>query len=186
MTIVAQARALTGETQAEFAARVGTSRTRLSAYENGRTLPELDTLERIASAADAELALVPRGTDRVRRQFAALSDAIAGHDPPWALRLVAELVGWVRDDVVSVRCLEQDPGLSGDRRWDALVGGVAEMVSSERGVPVPGWASGPGRIVDGAWFFSSLESLRPHILVSTPPALAARGVLISAEAFTSV
>jgi transcriptional regulator with XRE-family HTH domain len=186
MTFVARARALTGQTQAQFAARVGTSRTRLSAYENGHTLPELDTLERIAFAADAELCLAPRGTERVRRQFIEIYDAIGRDDAPWALRLVAELIGWVRDGVVSVHCLQRDPALCGDRRWDALVGGVAEMLCTEFDETVPGWASGPGRVVDGVWFFSSLQSLRPHILISAPAALAARGVLVSAESLASV
>jgi transcriptional regulator with XRE-family HTH domain len=60
--LVKDIRDRTGLSQAEFAARAGTSRTRLSAYETGRTFPELDTLERIAAAADAELAIVARGT----------------------------------------------------------------------------------------------------------------------------
>ena len=186
MTFVARARSLTGQTQAEFAAHIGTSRTRLSAYENGRTSPELGTLERIAGAADAELSLAPRGTERTRRQFIEVYDAVDRGDAQWAIRLVAELIAWVRNGVVSVHCLERDPGLCGDRRWDALVGGVAEMLCVEFGASVPGWASGPGRVVDGVWFFSSLRSLRPHILISTPAALAARGVLVSAESLASV
>ncbi len=177
---------MAGESQAVFAERVGTSRTRLSAYENGRTFPELDTLERIARAADAELALVPRGTARVSAQFLRIHAAVNDGDQAWALRLLAELIDWVRTGVVAVRCLADDPGLCGDRPWDALIGGAVEMLCTEASVSVPAWASGPGRVVDGIWFYSSLRSLWPHIVVSTPAALAARGVFVSADSLTSV
>jgi transcriptional regulator with XRE-family HTH domain len=177
---------MTGQSQAAFAERVGTSRTRLSAYENGHTFPELDTLERIARAADAELALVPRGTERVLTQFAAIRQAVDTGEHAWALRLLTELVSWVRDGIVAVECLRSDPGLCGDRRWDALIGGVVEMLCAEAESRVPAWASGPGRSVDGVWFYSELRSLWPYIVVATPAALAARGVFISSESLTSV
>jgi transcriptional regulator with XRE-family HTH domain len=42
-------------TQAELAARVGTSQPTLSAYERGRKVPSLDTLGRLAAATGFEL-----------------------------------------------------------------------------------------------------------------------------------
>jgi hypothetical protein len=158
----------------------------MSAYENEHTFPELDTLQRIAAAADAELALAPRGSERVRQQYGRLAAAIDECDQAWALRLVAELVDWVRSGVVAVSSLEQDPGSTGDRRWDALVGGVVEMLATEADESVPAWASGPGRVLDEIWFYTTLTSLRPHVFVNTPAALAARGVYVSADSFVSV
>jgi transcriptional regulator with XRE-family HTH domain len=186
MSLVADARARTGLSQAAFAERVGTSRTRMSAYENGRTFPELDTLERIADAADAELALAPRGSDRVRKQFEQIASAVNDGDRSWALRLVAELVDWVRTGVVAVSCLQRDPGSTGSRHWDALVGGVVEMLATAAGMAVPAWASGPGRVLDEVWFYTTLASLKPHVFVTTPAALAARGVYLSADSLVSV
>jgi hypothetical protein len=158
----------------------------MSAYENERTFPELDTLERIVRAADAELALAARGTSRCTAQFALLRDAVQANDRSWALRLVAELVSWIRTDVVSIECVKQDPGTLGDDRWDALVAGVTEMLCSEAGASVPAWASSPGRVLDEMWFYSDFSSLRAHIFVTTPAALAARGVYLSADSLTSV
>jgi transcriptional regulator with XRE-family HTH domain len=185
MALVADARAMSGLSQASFADRVGTSRTRLSAYENGHTSPELDTLERIARAARSELALVPEGTERVRTQYGRIHGAIHSGDRAWTLRLIAELVAWVRTEGVEARCLQQDPGLSGDRRWDALIGGVVEMLCAEVDLSVPAWASGPGRFLDELWFYSSLRSLWPYIFVTTPAALASRGVFLSADSLAS-
>lgn len=186
MSFAAEIRARTGLTQAEFARRAGTSRTRLSAYENGRTSPELHTVERMAAAARAELALAPSGTRRVHHQMHAVADAVHHADTSTAVRLIAELIAWVRDGVVDLHALDQEPPTTGSRRWDALVAGVAELLATEAGQPVPGWTSSPGRILDHPWFVSSLRSLWPEILRSTPAAMSARGVLISAASLSSV
>ncbi|WP_436699134.1 helix-turn-helix transcriptional regulator [Nocardioides sp. BYT-33-1] len=58
-TLFETARRAAGLTQAALAARSGTSRPTLSAYENGRKSPSLDTAERILAAAGFELAAVP-------------------------------------------------------------------------------------------------------------------------------
>lgn len=103
MTLVSDARKRSGLSQAAFAAKAGTSRTRLSAYENGRTSPELDTLERIPLAATGELVPVPEGSARARIPFDRAHDAVRVGDATWALRLVAELIAWVRSGVVNVQ-----------------------------------------------------------------------------------
>ncbi|MGH9133030.1 MAG: helix-turn-helix transcriptional regulator [Ilumatobacteraceae bacterium] len=186
MTLVAEIRARAGLTQAELAARAGTSRTRVSAYENAHTAPELDTLTRLATVARAELVLAPWGTRRVKAQIDDIGASVADGRTSDAVRLVAELVAWVRDGVVELDALAQEPASVGDRRWDALLAGVAEMLFSEARRAVPGWASSPARILDQPWFVSRLRSLWPEILVTTPAALAARGVHISARSLESV
>jgi transcriptional regulator with XRE-family HTH domain len=186
MSFVAEIRARAGLSQAELAERAATSRTRLSAYENSRTAPELDTLERLADAADLELALAPRGTRRVNAQIDAIRSAAADGRTADGVRLIAELMAWARDGVVELEVLQHEPAGTGDRRWGAFMAGVAEILFAEQGRPVPGWASSPARILDHPWFVSSLRSLWPEILVTTPAALAARGVLISARSLESV
>lgn len=81
---------------------------------------------------------------------------------------------------------QRDPGFVGDRRWDALIGGVAELLAAELDIPIPSWASGPGRFLDQVWFYTSLRSLWPYVLVTTPAALASRGVMLSADSLASV
>jgi transcriptional regulator with XRE-family HTH domain len=185
-SLIARARARTGLTQAAFAEASATSRTRLSAYERGHTSPELDTLERIVAAASLELMLVPRGTARFHDQISALRNATVDDDRAWALRLVAELVAWVRSDVIDVEALASDPGSVGDRPWDALVGGVVEMPCQERAMVVPAWTSAPSRFCNDIWFVSPLRRLWPTIFQSTPASLAARGVFLSAESLTGL
>lgn len=57
--LLAQARRISGLTQAEVARLAGTSRATLSAYEHGRRSPTLQTLERILDVMERELAIVP-------------------------------------------------------------------------------------------------------------------------------
>jgi transcriptional regulator with XRE-family HTH domain len=51
MQLVRRIREAAGMTQSELAADAGTSRTTISAYENGRKSPTVDTLQRLAAVA---------------------------------------------------------------------------------------------------------------------------------------
>ncbi len=178
-------RAQAGLSQGELATRAGTSRTRLSAYEHGHTEPGLGALERIAAGAGLELAVVPAGTARVRGRVGAIAEVVRD-DATYALRLVAELVDWLRRGIVPIAALDADPGSIGDERWDALIGGIAEMMAHELDHPVPTWASAPSRRLAEWWFIGRYQSTRPFALLTTPPALAARGVFVSAASLGSV
>ena len=169
-----------------MAARAGTSRTRLSAYEHGRTDPGLVTLQRIAAAAGLEIAAVPSGTARVRDRIVEIGRAVAVSGRSPAVRLVAELVAWVRDGVVSVDVMTTDPGTTGSPEWDAVVAGVVEMLAHELGTRVPSWTAAPSRRLEDPWFVTSLRSLWPEVLADTPAPLAARNVFLSASSLRSV
>lgn len=186
MGLVSDIRRRARLTQAELARRAGTSRTRLSAYEHEHTDPGLDTVDRLAAAASLELGLAALGTARVAAQVASIADDVRAGDEPMALRRVAELVSWFRTQAIGIGAIDSDPGSTGDRRWDALVGGVAEMLAREFDVAVPGWASAPSRRLDSIWFVGRARSTRSFALLEAPPALAARGVLLTAASLSSV
>lgn len=78
------ARGRAGLTQARLAALAGTSQATLSAYENGRKQPSVDTLDRLLAAAGARLEVAPRraavivpGRERLERAGRELVDVIA-------------------------------------------------------------------------------------------------------------
>src|ERR1700748_2698851 len=68
--LLEQVRASSGLSQEELAARAGTSRPTLSAYEHGRKSPTLATVERLLDSAGVELEAVPQGsfTERPMRR----------------------------------------------------------------------------------------------------------------------
>src|SRR5205823_11072602 len=59
-TTLTAARHRAGLTQAELAARSGTSQATVSAYESGRKTPSVATLQRLLAATGAQLSVEPR------------------------------------------------------------------------------------------------------------------------------
>lgn len=62
--LLEEARRKAGLTQEQLAQRACTSRTTVSAYENGRKMPTLDTAERLLTASGFEFDIRPRVTFR--------------------------------------------------------------------------------------------------------------------------
>jgi transcriptional regulator with XRE-family HTH domain len=91
-SLLAAVRDQAGLSQTELAARAGTSRPTLSAYEHGRISPTLDTFERILAAAGYRLETVPviawREVDIGRGRTAAIPDRLPDLPPSGALRRV--------------------------------------------------------------------------------------------------
>ena len=70
---IRRAREEAGLTQAELAERAGTSQAALSAYENGRKQPSVETLSRILAAAGAGLR-IESPLERRARTFSRVLD----------------------------------------------------------------------------------------------------------------
>src|SRR6266567_3660554 len=91
--LLERARASAGLTQDELARRAGTSRTTLSAYENGRKSPTVATFARLLSEAGYELAAQPQvmftRQPVVRGRWAWVPDHLPRRDIAHALSQVA-------------------------------------------------------------------------------------------------
>jgi len=179
------ARSRLGLSQLAVARLVGTSQPNLSAYERGRLLPghisrgRLEALCALApdsAYARSELSTLASLSVSIRTEL-----RTAGDDPTWPVRLTAQAI----EDSRSLRAdadLEvflAAPGTTGDERWDALLAGVAEMVATERGLPVPAWAL--RRALAGVWFVNPNRAWAAAGFVGAPPALKSRGVLLNAS-----
>ena len=73
---IREARTQARLTQADLAARAGTSQAALSAYENGRKQPSLETFGRILEAAGARISVEMR-LERQARRFSRVLDLAA-------------------------------------------------------------------------------------------------------------
>jgi uncharacterized protein len=73
---IREAREQAGLSQAALAARAGTSQATLSAYENGRKQPSVETLSRVLEAAGAQLR-VDTALERRARTFSRVLDLAA-------------------------------------------------------------------------------------------------------------
>jgi hypothetical protein len=75
--------------------------------------------------------------------------------------------------------IEQEPGLTGDNRLDALVGAIAEYLAKQRRLGrVPHWVSDPARRLDGPWFTtaSPSDSMREYLTFASPAEFASRNI----------
>jgi transcriptional regulator with XRE-family HTH domain len=202
------ARDAAGLTQAELAARASTAQPAVAAYESGVRTPTIATLTRLLDACEHDLQV--RAAARVRRgaaSLAALAPQIAEdlhdgreHD---ALRL---LFGFADDFRGSSRAgrrllIGEEPPLTGDRRFDAALAGVAELFAAKdlyppavgdsgsmgqmraRPIAAPEWVDGPQRFVEPWWFVTSRPAFHAYTLAHTPAALARHGVFLAREVF---
>lgn len=90
--LVREARARAGLTQAELAARAGTSQSAVARYELAEVLPSLETLDRLIRACDLELRFVlePLRRDEQAERRLAMSVDARLRDNDELTRLLAE------------------------------------------------------------------------------------------------
>jgi hypothetical protein len=114
------------------------------------------------------------------------SQSDQGHNE--AFRVVADLAYRLDhlDVAAFVDMTRTDPGSTGDRRWDALIGGIVERGAHRLGARVPTWTAAPARFLDVWWFVSPYRSLHASAMVEAPPELANRGVFVHASSLSRV
>lgn len=186
-SVVRAARRRSGLTQAALAARARTAQSTIAAYETGAKDPTVATLDRIVRAAGSTLqwSLGPSGSV-LTTTVAGIGDALRRRDEPEALRHVATLHEALGHHSGPAADLTDDPGSTGDRRWDALVAGVVERAAHRAGVRTPAWTASPERFLDTWWFVSPYPALHASALVDAPAELANRGVFLHAGSLESV
>jgi len=109
----------------------------------------------------------------------------SGLEPLTAIRDFLDQVQRRGDDELAALIRER-PELTGDRKADALLAGVAEHLAAVRGLSCPGWVLGQERFLDRFWFVSSVVGFRAVALAQTPIALKRRGVFWPARSLERV
>ena len=75
--------------------------------------------------------------------------------------------------------LLEEPPMTGDTRWDVLLGALAEHLAAQLDRSPPDWAR--SRVLATPWFPSSLPSKRMEALIWAPAAFRKHGVYLSAR-----
>jgi transcriptional regulator with XRE-family HTH domain len=184
-----------GLSQADVAAQTGTTQSAIARLESGSSDPRLSTVQRYAEAVGARLAAPTVEPGPSLEQTAAdVQMSLHSEGAGEALRQVIQFLDEVKAvDSASVRdAVRVEPDSTGDRRWDALLAGVAEYVSRRAGLRVPGWTAAPGRFLDRFWFVIEdilgrpAPGLAAAAFVSSPAELAGRGVFLDRSSLVSV
>lgn len=77
-----------------------------------------------------------------------------------------------------------EPPLTGDPRFDALLGAAAEHLAARYGLAGPLWSVTVDRFLTRAWWVATLPSARTHALVWTPAAFRRRGIYLDRHDLT--
>jgi hypothetical protein len=75
--------------------------------------------------------------------------------------------------------LTQEPPPTGDERWDALLGALAEHLMAQHDFAPPEWAE--ARVLARPWFPAELAVQRAEALIWAPAAFRKHGVYLSAR-----
>jgi transcriptional regulator with XRE-family HTH domain len=193
-SLIRDAREAAGLSQRELALKAGTSQPTISAYEQGRKVPTAETLIRLVEATGHELVATAAQSTRewLRQTGHTIGDPTevmpsaarrvdAGEDALFVLReLLDALYLWeeVRGESAVARVISVAPQATSDRRFDALVGGLAEHIAVTRSLERPSWVCAPERFLDAWWFPHPRRGFDAIALRDAPAAFRRRGVMI--------
>ncbi len=107
-------------------------------------------------------------------------EELAGSDEPsYAFAELLEALGAMSAEEFE-SAVAEPPGALLDAYWHNYLTATVEHAAAAKGAKAPSWTRDVPPL-DEPVFGSSLESLRLHLLVSSPPAFAARNIFIDAS-----
>lgn len=190
------ARRRRGLSQAQVAERIGTTQSAVARLEAEQSDPRLSTVQRYAEAVGAKIEINSPGhpAPSLARTAGDVRSALARNDADEALRHVIQFLDDLRRLSANLKrqAVREEPQPVDDKRWDALLAGIAELASHQFGFDAPGWAAAPSRFLDRFWFVIEdiigrpAPGLATRAFVNSPPQLAARGVFLHRESLISV
>jgi transcriptional regulator with XRE-family HTH domain len=179
-----------GLSQADVARKMGTSQSWVARMESAEVDAGLSSVLRYLQAIGARLDLRsdPRATSGFRPMtLADLARAGRLHrtDDEAMLRLCLQFIDDYRgaDKGSRARLLEDPPPSTGDARWDAFLGALAEHLAYHDDLPTPRWVDRKGRFLKRWWFLSDLPSVMASAMAESPAAFRRRGIFVTEDLF---
>ncbi len=104
--------------------------------------------------------------------------ARGGEDFRHAVREFLDEFALRGDDRSRVEAIAQRPPPTGDPRYDAYLGALAEHLAAVHHLNRPAWSVEPGRFLDRFWFVSEVPGFRAVSIAQAPAAFRRRGVFV--------
>lgn len=121
----------------------------------------------------------PPAPERLRATLAGVAERVRrGEDFRYAVREFLDEFALRPDDRSRAEAIAGRPDLTGDSRYDAYLGALAEHLAAIHGLERPGWAIEPSRFLDRFWFVSEVSGFRAISIAQAPAAFRRRGVFI--------
>lgn len=125
------------------------------------------------------LAEHPPAPERLRATLAGVAERVrAGEEFRYAAREFLDEFALRPDDRSRAESIAGRPDCTGDARYDAYLGALAEHLAAIHGLDRPAWAIEPARFLDRFWFVSEVPGFRAVSIAQTPAAFRRRGVFI--------
>ncbi len=117
-----------------------------------------------------------------------IGSCLSEGDEASALRLAFRFVELFEGVPVGERAglVADEPISTGDTRYDAMLGAIAEYLCARQGMLAPSWVEDSKRFLDQWWFVSGIRSLHADAIAHSPISFGRRGVFITAGALAHV
>lgn len=85
----------------------------------------------------------------------------------------------LRPEELRLQAIVERPTPTGDRRYDAYLGALAEHLALGNRFERSSWASEPTRFLEQFWFVSEVKGFRAIAIAQSPAAFRRRGIFIT-------
>lgn len=102
----------------------------------------------------------------------------SGEDFRFAVRDLLDDFALLGDDRSRAEAIAKRPAATGDPRYDAYLGALAEHLAAAHGLDRPPWSIEPDRFLPSFWFVSEIPGFRAISIAQAPAAFRRRGVFI--------
>jgi hypothetical protein len=125
------------------------------------------------------LAANPPSGEQLTETLAGVAARIrAGGDLGFAVREFLDEFAIRADDGVRAEAIAVAPTPTGDARYDAYLGALAEHLAVAHDLERPAWSVEPSRFLDRFWFVSEVPGFRAISIAQAPAAFRRRGVFV--------
>lgn len=125
------------------------------------------------------LAEHPPAPERLHATLAGVAERVrSGEEFRYAVREFLDEFALRADDRSREKAIADRPEFTGDPRYDAYLGALAEHLAATHGLERPSWSVKPDRFLDRFWFVSDVPGFRAVSIAQAPAAFRRRGVFV--------
>jgi transcriptional regulator with XRE-family HTH domain len=182
------ARAASGLSQSELAARSGIAGSSLSLIENGKREPTVATLEALLLATRHTVVTLPTVRSDAARIAAEIAAALSASDEPLAFRRFLQLADNLAAErgATRVGLTLTEPLPTGSEHWDTAIAALCEYRLNADALPIPDWILGMDGNPGIPWSPRTSDYDIPTEANRVPREFRERGILIEAGTLESV
>lgn len=125
------------------------------------------------------LAANPPSAEQLTETLAGVAARVrSGEEFGFAVREFLDEFALRSDDRARAEAISVAPAPTGDSRYDAYLGALAEHLAVAHGLERPAWSVEPSRFLDRFWFVSEVRGFRAISIAQAPAAFRRRGIFV--------